>query len=113
MQSAKQINMRNKQNAKKVFALIVLVCFIILSLFSEAFILTHDEHEHGHNGFGGSCALCVQLNNVENLLKQLVMAAAVATLGVISLLTTIAILYTVSSLLGLYTPVKLKIRLNN
>jgi len=113
MRCKKQYKKREIQNTKKIMILILLVSFIMLSLFSETFLLSHAEHEHDHNGISGSCTICVQLHHAENLRKQLYVAVAITTIGFISLLITITYLGSISSVLGLYTPVKLKIRLNN
>ena len=113
MYCAKQIEMRGKQNVKKIFVFTILICFLMFSLYSEAFLLTHAEHEHNHNGIGGSCTVCVQFQNAENLFKQFGLPVAATSSWLYNLLAVITFLCFVSSLLDLYTPVELKTRLNN
>jgi len=113
MRNGIQIKTRAKQSTKKKVLLVFFVCFIMLSLLSEAFILTHADHEHDHNGIGSSCTLCVQFHNIESLLKQFAMAVAVARYGFIGLLTVIAILRSISPLYGISTSIELKTQLNN
>ena len=67
----------NKTSTKtRIIALAFLVCFLIVSVLSSAFIFTHAEHAHDHNGVDGSCATCAQLQSAENILKQLCTALA-------------------------------------
>ena len=113
MRGEVQSNINKNQCTKKIVVLIFLVCFFMLSLLLEAFVLIHAEHEHDHKGTSGSCTICIQLHNAENLFKQLGMAVAAISLGFFSLLTAMATIPFVLFSLGLRTPIKLKTRINN
>jgi hypothetical protein len=102
-----------KQALKRIIALVVLICFMLISLFSTIFILSHSHHEHDHNGAGGSCATCTKINNTENTLKQLITAVGSAAFSPISLFAVMPVLYTVLFIFGFKTLVRLKIQMNN
>lgn len=104
--------MNNKQ--KIIITLAFLICFIIVSLLSEAFILTHSNHAHDRNGSHGACATCDQIQNAENLLKQLGTASLVAASFITGLFPVVAITQAFSFITTtLITPVTLKIRMIN
>ena len=77
---ASRTNTKRKQTAKRTIALAFLICFILVSLLSEAFIITHANHEHDHDGAGGTCSTCAHIQSAENLLKQLGTASLIAAL---------------------------------
>ena len=106
-------NYNTKQTAMKFVTLGVLICFIFVFFLSEAFILTHAEHKHDHNGAKGSCTTCIQIHNAENLLRQFNLAVSGASFAFISLLAAIAILFSLSYLNETKTLVILKTRMNN
>ena len=113
MRRASQVNIKNNQTTKKLVTLAFLICFIIVSLLTEAFILTHADHEHDHDGANGSCTTCVLILNAENLLKQFSTAVSGASYALINLFAAIAMLFSVLYLIEIKTPVKLKTRMNN
>ena len=113
MRSGILFKTKNKRSVKKIITLALLVCFLLLAIFSEAFILSHAAHEHDHNGIDGGCAVCALLHNTENLFRQFGIAAAVILVWFTALLSGTAFLSFVFSLLFVNTPVKLKIRFNN
>lgn len=108
-----QINLNNKQSKKRLVVLAFLLCFIVVSMLSQAFILTHADHAHDNNGVGGGCATCAQIQSAENLLKQLGTAVINAAAAFTGLFTVIAIIQSAFSDITLLTPVTLKIRMNN
>lgn len=108
-----QISLNNKQFNKRLVALAFLLCFIVVSIFSEAFILTHADHAHDNNGVGGGCATCAQIQSTENLLKQLGTAVVSAASALAGMFAVIAIIRFASSNITLLTPATLKIRMNN
>lgn len=108
-----QISLNNKQFNKRFIALAFLLCFIVVSILSEAFILTHAGHAHDSNGIGGGCATCAQIQSVENLLKQLGTAVVSAASAFAGMFAFILIIRFTSSNITLLTPVTLKIRMNN
>ena len=100
------------QNKKKIVALAFLICFITVFLLSEAYILTNANHEHNHSGIDGNCAICVQIQNIENILKKIILFANNILLGLIGLIAII-ILYAILFVIELYTLVNMKIQMNN
>ena len=83
--------MRGVVKHKKIIALSLLICVVMLSLLSEAFIGTYEGHEHDFNGVGGSCAVCSLVNNAENLLKNIGMAVSFIPAVLIGLFSVIGI----------------------
>jgi len=110
---ASQINLNNKQSKKRLIALAFLLCFIVVSILSEVFILTHADHVHDNAEVDGSCATCAQIQNAENLWKQLGTAVVSAASTLAGLFAVIAMIQPASSGITLPTPVTLKIRMNN
>jgi len=102
----------NRQQAKRVAALALLLCFLMVALLSGAFILTHANHQHDHLGVGGECAVCAQIHSLENQLKQFGAASGGVSFGLAGLFAVTALLCCVS-VTQYATPVRLKIRLNN
>jgi hypothetical protein len=101
-----------RQNAKRIAALAFLLCFIMAALLSEAFVLTHARHRHDHYGAGGSCAVCAQIQNIENQRRQLGAAFVGLPMAWVGLFAAIALLCCVSAA-RILTPVRLKTRLNH
>ena len=104
---------QDKKNAMKTLALAVLLCFVFLTLLSEAFLLSHVEHKHEHNGIGGRCTVCVQFQNAESLRKMEGMSVNAAHDGLLCLFTVITMVFVVPCLTGFCTLVQLKTRLNH
>lgn len=107
----------HKQSAKRPvipnIALILCVCFLVVSFLSTAFILTHANHEHDHDGPNGSCATCIHLATAENLFKQL-SSAIVAAVFAFALSSFISFcLKPFAPCVGSSTLITLKVRLNN
>ena len=109
----KILKYNDRQKAKRISAFAVLLCFIVVLLLSETFILTHAGHEHDRNGVQGSCVACAQIQNAENSLKQLGMVAKGALCALIILFASIAVIKSVASQTGFLTLVDLKVKLNN
>lgn len=88
------------------------MCFIVVSLLSTAFILTHANHEHDHNGQNGSCTTCIHIVTAENSLKQL-SSAIVVPVFAFALFSFISFLVKIFALcVGSSTLITLKVRLN-
>ena len=104
---------KNRQSPKRLVALGILLCLVMVSLLSETFILTHANHKHDHFGVGGECAVCAQVQSAENQLKQFGTVISVALLALIGFFAALAILYFAASSIAFQTPVYLKTRLNN
>ena len=108
-----QISLNSKQSKKRLIALVLLFCFIVVSMLSEVFILTHADHAHDNIGVDAGCSTCARIQSAENLLKQLGTAIVSAVSMFAGLFAVIAIMGSVSSDITLLTPVTLKIRMNN
>jgi len=108
------ITMRTKDSprAKRLITLAFLLCFVMAALISEAFILTHANHEHDHLGIGGECIVCAHIHSIENLVKQLGVAAGGLSTAWLGLFAAITLLFCVSAF-WLSSPILLKTRLNN
>lgn len=105
--------MSNKPDKLRIIALVFLACFLIVSILSSAFILTHADHEHDHNGVDGSCATCAQLQSAENSLKQFSTALTGALFATAGLYAAIGMFKAITIQISFSTPVTLKIRMNN
>ncbi|MCL2678364.1 MAG: hypothetical protein FWE85_04855 [Clostridiales bacterium] len=113
MLKAPRIGKKSRQRVKKIAALAFLLCFILVSLFSQTLILTSAHHEHDQLGADGGCVACVHLSAAINILKSLFAALSAAAFAS----------WCFSALLSLVKPsafhtdsrtlVKMKIRLNN
>lgn len=106
-------NGKGKRSTLRMAAFLLCVLFVAASLLSAAYILTHANHIHDHDGPSGGCATCMHLQLSENLLRQLsaaIVAAAAAVGGLYGILFShkTPILHN-----GFSTPVTLKVRLNN
>jgi hypothetical protein len=102
-----------RREGARLIALLLCALFIAVSLLSSVFILTHANHEHDHDMPDGSCATCAHVMAAENLLKTLgtaVIAVALYLSGHHALVST---LKPIASDLDFFTPVSLKVRLNN
>lgn len=108
-----QIKLNHKQSEKRLIALALLLCFIVVSMLSQAFILAHAGHTHDNNGGGGVCTTCTQIQNAENLLKQLGTAVVSAAAAFAGMFAAVAMIRSASYNITLLTPVTLKIRMNN
>jgi len=102
----------HRQATKRAVALGVLLCFIAVSLLSEAFILMHSHRGQDHFAASGECALCVHIQSAENLLKRFGAALVIAPLGLFSFFAA-PLLFSAAFSIACQTPVLLKIRLNN
>lgn len=101
------------QLKKRNIALVFLTCILAISIFAGLFVVVHADHEHNHNGVDGSCTICIQLHNTENLLRYLttVFVAAVFSFFIhrSGVLSIEGMLFCVPA----STPVALKIQMNN
>jgi hypothetical protein len=102
-----------KPSAISLAALVLCVFFIALSVFSSAYINTHTNHTHDHDGPNGSCETCVHIAVAENLLAFISTAVIGAVLIYKYLSIVASVLKSAHSRAGSYTLVRLKVRLNN
>ena len=107
--------MRTSSNskAKRTIALVFLLCFFMVALLSETFVLLNAQHEHDHYDVNNECVVCAHIQSVENLLKQFGTAVSMTLLGLAGLFAVLAMLYFLASSIAHQTPVYLKIRLNS
>ncbi|SHJ41159.1 hypothetical protein SAMN02745176_03490 [Lutispora thermophila DSM 19022] len=97
----------------KNIALAICVCFIVTSFLSTAFILTHSNHQHDHEGPNGTCAMCIHLTIAKNLLKQIFTATVTNLFSLVLCLFISYCLKPNTQYIGLFTLVSLKVRLDN
>ena len=105
--------MNNKSTKKRIIALAFLVCFLAAVILSTAFILTHADHEHDHNGAKGSCTICAQIQSAENLIKQFSTAFLGVLFAIAGLYTFVRTLKVISVYVSLSNPITQKIRINS
>ena len=104
---------KQKQWLTRSIALAMCVCFLLASLLSATFIMTHGIHEHDHEGPNGRCATCIHITNAENIVKQLSTAIISITFIFGSLYSILSLLKSISFSIGFFTLVKLKVRMNH
>lgn len=113
MRLAPKTGIKSSRQSKRIVALMLLVCVILTSLFSGAFLLTHANHEHDRNGVHGACTTCVQIQAIASLLKQFGAAVAGASFALVILFAVITGLRRTSSFFGDQTLVGLKVKMNH
>jgi len=91
----------------------VLVLFVVATLLSTLFIVTHANHVHDNTGFDGSCSTCALLSASENVLKSSSAAVFAVALYLSGRLTGCLALLPLYWYRSLGTPVRLKVRMNN
>jgi len=92
----------NKQSKVKRITLALCICFIVLFLLTEIFIITHVNHDC----IGRDCQICKIIHSAAILFENI----GVTFIGIFSF---ISILYDISSFFESQTLVYLKIRMNN
>lgn len=97
----------------KTIALLVSIFIIVTFFLSTAFIITHANHEHDHEGPNGTCATCFHLEATEKILKQLSTATGAGIFTVALCLFISYCLKLSAPYRGLVTLIALKVRLNN
>jgi len=111
---------RVHQNNKKInqpfqmsIAVVLFASFIMTFLLSDICATVRMNHEHDLNGIGGNCAVCAHIQNAENLLKQIAIAAKSILSAIVGLISSVALLYVFSSVFESSTLVHLRIRMND
>ena len=97
---------------KRTAALALLIAFALMILLPTAFIFTHADHEHDHNGPEGTCATCAQLHIAQNLLQIIAFLILVLT-ALDVFFTLVDRIHVFSRKTGSHTLVSLKVRLDN
>ena len=107
-----QVN-KSKRTAVRRLALLLCILFVTATALSFAFIITHANHAHDHNGPESACTICISLQSAENLLKQIAVSAvdvAAVLGGLFTLLYCLKLSYLLRKL---NTLISLKVQLNN
>gem|GEM_PF-771204 len=113
LQAGIRSTINGRRRMIRTVALLLLFCVVLFFLLSEAFVFSHVQHTHNHNGIDGNCAICALLHNAEQLLKHYGGIAAHASLGHAGLFMATTAVYFAICLLRFSTPVQKKTRLNN
>ena len=105
--------MKRNMTRRRLTALVVIACFVMVTALSGAFIAMHLCHGHDHANITAGCGVCTRLQSARNLIDQL--CAMLLTVGIIALCLCIFVNGTqwVSTRAIALTPVRLKIRMNN
>ncbi len=109
--------MKSKYKSQKMLlrtiAIMLCVCFILLTSLSTYFITTNINHKHNQNGKNESCTTCIEMQTAWNVVKQISLVVFVA--GVTAFVMHIADYALKSKFLFLcsVTLINLKVRLNN
>lgn len=109
----KKIKITGKLPAARLAALILCTVFISVSLFFSAYILTHINHEHDHDGPVGCCSTCMHIQSAEKMLRQFTDAIVVTVTFACSLFSALLFLSLFASHTEVSTLINLKVRLNN
>jgi hypothetical protein len=90
-----------------------MVFMVFTAFYAESFIFTHLEHEHDHNGAGGCCSLCSEIELVLMLLEGFERIACIilAAVGIACITRRVPVPAAVYGVVP--TPVTLKVRLNS
>jgi ABC-type Fe3+ transport system permease subunit len=104
-------NMKNKGSITKAAALAVCAVFVVVTLFSAAYISFNLNHTHNHKGADGCCSTCMHMQAAANLLNTL--TTAVYAVAVCGLLRILLVLRPVRSRFSFSSLVTYKVRLNN
>ena len=103
----------NSKRIKRVDSLVILIFVISAAILSEAFVITHANHKHDNKGEGGGCAICIHIQNAENLLNQLGSALGGTSFAFTGLFAFSVVLFFALRLISSYTLIHLKMRMNN
>ena len=103
----------NKQSVVGFITLLLCVCLIALFFLSTTFILTNADHKHDHHGPNGSCAMCVHMMTVENLLKKFYDGAVIVVIIAFFLFPSCSVFMINNFHVHIHNPIQLKVRLNN
>ena len=97
----------------KFISTLIITVILAVSILSGGFIIANANHEHDHDGINGTCTICTHIAAAENILKLLAMALALYAAAAVNKTG-----FTLPAKVGLvqsavFTPVSLKVKLNN
>ena len=102
-----------QQPLLRFIAMAICIAYIAVFLLGAAYLLTHINHEHDHDGPNGSCVTCAHITAVGDLLQQLSVTAP-GTVFVFGSMFLVRSFYNTAFVWGNPdTLVKLKVRLNH
>lgn len=104
---------RKNRPAVRILAFIFCIAYIAFALTGTALLAAHVNHVHDHSGPDGSCAACAHMAAVGNMLKQLLPASLGAAAVFACLLTALFFFRPAFLPICSYSPVALKVKLNN
>jgi len=104
--------MNNKISKNRIIALISLISFLTVLIFSSAFVLTHADHEHDYSSTGEACSICVQIQGAENIFKYLGAAFFCALFVIGGLYAIVKTIKAMAVCAVFSNPITLKIRIN-
>ncbi len=107
-----QIMQIRKHTLKRMTASAVCIFFITASALSSAFVSVHTDHSHEHNGAEERCSTCILLATAENLFKT-VFTVIINAVFAFTCLNTVFYLYNTGADIDFFTPIRLKVKLNN
>lgn len=101
--------MKKQLSTKRISAIFLCLCFIVVSLLSMMYLIK----EINHDCMGEHCKVCSNIDSAKNILKQLSNRKIEGeNINTIILPLTITILFITYKVI-IFTPVKLKVRMNN
>ena len=103
----------SKINMKKTAILVFSAFFMTISFLSLEFVLTHTNHSHEGIGKENSCQVCIIINSVNNLIKQLISTVKVYLPVIAGMLGVYLLLSKNTIHSEHYTLVNLKVRIDN
>lgn len=101
--------MKKQVSIRQISAIFLCICFIIVSFLSMMYLI----QEFNHDCMGEHCQVCSYIQSAKNTLKQLANSKVEGeNISPVIFPLTIVILFITYSII-LFTPIKLKVRMNN
>jgi len=93
----------------RISAALLCACLVCVCAFSMAFIVKHSHHDCAYE----QCRTCAQIERAQNLLKQLRSNPVSALSSLVVFAGILIVIALVAFGVDTYTPVALKVRINN
>lgn len=97
------------KKAKQILAVILLLSFVLLSFFSEFYIIKESNHECS----GDHCVICSTINNIKHNLDQILFGGNTSFLIVNKFMILLTVLIFAQFNFLYVTLVNQKVRMNN